>query len=145
MPTDTRTATYYRDRRKEGWLAQYAMAWARDESSLIEAELSDRARIVIEHDADYYPEPAGDDAESARWYAEDVAAFERGDTVAYGVRLLVPDTCPHCAHVLEDQWTEKDALWGCDITMDGCNGYPERDPYLRSIAHDLAREAGVIA
>ena len=144
MP-DAATTTSYRARRAEGWMPAYALAWARDEVALVLAEQDDLVRIVIEQDDDYQPEPAGDDAESARWYAADIAAFESGAHVAYGVRLLVPDTCPHCAHVLAEQWKDAGSIWGCVIDMAGCNGYPERDSYLRSVAHDLAREAGVIA
>lgn len=151
MSVDTRTATYYRDRRRDGWLATNAMQWARAESALIEAEMAGRIIVRVVADDDFNPRDSSDIDEIID---DEIDGLTTGRYEVYGVRVYVPNTCAHCGHDIATPadeidryendpeacgWRESGSLWGVVV------GHPfERDPYIRDIAHDLASEAGVI-
>lgn len=131
--TITRT---YRRARSDGWLAQYALRFARDDAALQAAEALLFIRFEWPDDMDYVPDGDYDVEYEQRM-------LNAGTWEAHGCVAYVPKvpTCPNCSHPLGDaSWDNVASLWGTVGPFDSTD-----ETYRRSIEIDLAYEAGVLA
>ena len=119
--------------------AHGALAVARDELALREAESAGRIRFRWEPDELYSPADSWglDEPEQSRAVAWESERLADGRLVAEGCIAEVPRSCPHCDGELADEWEHVASLWGIV--------HESGDEYAREVERELAREAGVIA